>query len=67
MASPSDITFECMLQTVQWVYQNRTTGLKFTSNSSFIPHAWYDASNDRDIEDSLCIGGTVVMMKGAGI
>jgi hypothetical protein len=51
MASPSDIAFECILQTVQWVYQNRTTRLKFSSDSSFVPHAWYDASNDRDIED----------------
>jgi hypothetical protein len=61
MATPSDIAFECMLQTVQWVYQNRGARLKFTRDSSFIPHAWYDASNDRDIEDSLGIWGTVVM------
>jgi hypothetical protein len=56
-----------MLQTVQWVYQERKTGLKFTSNSSITPHVWYDASNDRDLQDSLCIGGALILMAGASV
>jgi hypothetical protein len=32
------IAFECMLRTVQWVYQERFIGLKFTSNSNIVPH-----------------------------
>jgi hypothetical protein len=39
MASPSDIAFECLLQTVQWVYQECHTELKFTSDNSIVPYA----------------------------
>jgi hypothetical protein len=65
-----DIAFECMMQVVQWVYQERFARLKFTidtSSSSIVPHVWYDASNDRDIQDSLCIGGTLTLMEGASV
>ena len=51
----------------QWVYQERFTGLKFTSNSNIVPHVWYDASNDRDLQDSLCIGGALIFMAGASV
>jgi hypothetical protein len=56
-----------MLQTVQWFYQERKTGLKFTSNSSIISHVRCDASNDRDLQDSLCIGGALILMAGASV
>ena len=67
MATPSDLAFECMLQVVQWVYQERLTGLRFSSDNDIVPYAWYDASNDRDLEDSLCIGGGMTMMMGASV
>ena len=48
--------------------KNDAPGLNLQVTAVSFPNdAWYDASNDRDIEDSLCIGCTVVMMKGAGI
>ena len=67
MATPSDLAFECMLQVVQWVYQERFTGLRFSSDNDIVPYSWYDASNDRDLEDSLCIGGGMAMMMGASV
>jgi hypothetical protein len=35
MSCPSDITFECMLQVVQWVYHERHTRLKYISIFKF--------------------------------
>ena len=48
-------------------YQERFTGLRSSSDSDIVPYSWYDASNDRDLEDSLCIGGGMTMMMGASV
>jgi hypothetical protein len=40
---------------------------QYWTNTSITPHVWYDASNDRDLQDSLCIGGALILMAGASV
>eukprot|EP01052_Picozoa_sp_SAG31_P014361 SAG31_NODE_889_length_11203_cov_7.409042_6_plen_110_part_00 len=48
-------THSFMLHMIQYVYQERDTGLKFRSDQSVVPVAWYDASDDQDRADSIAL------------
>ena len=67
MSCPGDKAFYCLLHMIQYVYQERDTGLMFRSDRSVTPVSWYDASDDRDPADSVTVGGGLISMCGAAV
>ncbi len=52
---------------LQWLYQERKRGLRFSSNGNALPIAFSDASNKLDPKDGLAQYGYCIMWQGAPI
>ena len=55
------------MQMIQWMYDNRLRGIKFSPEGNDKPTFFSDASNKPDPKDGLCHYGTTMMFKGGPI
>lgn len=67
MAKPSWKAFNAAMHMIGYIYQNRTTGIRYTAGVNTIPLGMVDASNKPDRHDGKCQYGYVVMWMGASV
>ena len=67
MARPTEQFWSNAVQMMNYMYQNRYRGIKYSSLGNQVPCAMVDASNKPDPSDSKCQYGWVVMLSGGPI
>jgi hypothetical protein len=67
MSRPSWAAFYEAMGMIQWMYENRQRGLKFSKGVNWFPLGMVDASNLPDRKDAKCQFGYVIMLAGAPI
>ena len=67
MSKPSELAWTCAMHTLQWMIQHKNRGIRFSNNRSHVPTAHCDASNKKDLQDSLVQGGGVIRWMGGPV
>jgi len=67
MSRPSWKAFYEAMGMIQWMYEHRTTGIRFTRGVNLVPMGMVDASNKPDPKDGKCQFGYVFMFMGGPI
>jgi hypothetical protein len=67
LSCPSEKAWDAAMHMVQWMYQQRHRGIKFSEQGNDEPITMSDASNKPDPMDGLCQYGNVLMFKGGPI
>lgn len=67
MAAPTEEAWEAAVHMMNYMYQNRHRGIRFTSDGNAAPIVYSDASNKPDPNDSKCQYGYVHMWQGGPV
>ena len=67
MAAPTEQAFREAVNMMNYMHQNKTRGIRFTSQGNTQPVAFCDASNKPDPSDSKCLFGYVHLYMGGPI
>jgi site-specific DNA-cytosine methylase len=67
MSRPSWRAFYEAMGMIQWMYEHRQKGLKFSKGVNWLPLGLVDASNKPDPKDGKCQFGYVIMLAGAPV
>jgi hypothetical protein len=67
MSAPDERTWECALWQLEYAYQHRDRGIRFSKDGNLIPHTYYDSGGTPDPTDMKSQHGHLVYVAGGPV